>query len=112
MLFSIIWISFLIKLVIILVILLAQNAFADTATTADVTEKSAGATHVCGRNNAECTYDPRSDIFSDGGSDDDEEDNHEMKVAHVDGRNDLSDDDDEDEDLENGTQNLIFSKNN
>ncbi len=50
---------------------LAQDLFADTATTADVTEKSAGATHVCGRNSAECTYDPRSDIYSDGGSDDD-----------------------------------------
>ena len=59
------------KLVVFLVIFLAQNAFADTATTADVTEKSAGATHVCGRNNAECSYDPRSDIYSDGGSDDD-----------------------------------------
>ena len=52
-------------------VLLAQNVFADTETTADVTEKSAGATHVCGRNNAECTYDPRSDIYSDGGSNDD-----------------------------------------
>ena len=60
-----------IKLVVFLFIFLAQNALADTATTADVTEKSAGATHVCGRNNAECTYDPRSDIYSDGGSNDD-----------------------------------------
>ena len=50
---------------------LVKETFADTETTADVTEKSAGATHVCGRNNAECTYDPRSDIYSDGGSDDD-----------------------------------------
>ncbi len=50
---------------------LAQDLFADTATTADVTEKSSGATHVCGRNNAECTYDPRSNIYSDDGSDDD-----------------------------------------
>jgi len=47
------------------------KADADTKTTADVTEKSSGATHVCGRNNAECTYDPRSNIYSDGGSDDD-----------------------------------------
>ena len=61
----------IIKLVTILVIFLAQDVFADTETTADVTEKSAGATHVCGRNNAECTYDPRSNIYSDGGSDDD-----------------------------------------
>ena len=51
-------------------VLLAQNVFADTETTADVTEKSAGATHVC-ENGNECTYDPRSDIYSDGGSDDD-----------------------------------------
>jgi hypothetical protein len=55
----------------LLVIFLADNVFADTETTADVTEKSAGATHVCGRNSAECTYDPRSNIYSDGGSDDD-----------------------------------------
>ena len=61
----------IIRLVIILVIFLVQDVFADTETTADVTEKSAGATHVCGRNNAECTYDPRSNIYSDGGSDDD-----------------------------------------
>ena len=61
----------IIKLVVILVIFLVQDVFADTETTADVTEKSAGATHVCGRNNAECTYDPRSNIYSDGGSDDD-----------------------------------------
>ena len=61
-----------IRLVIILaVVFLARDAFADTETTADVTEKSAGATHVCGRNNAECTYDPRSNIYSDSGSDDD-----------------------------------------
>jgi len=61
-----------IRLVIILaVVFLARGAFADTETTADITEKSAGATHVCGRNNAECTYDPRSNIYSDSGSDDD-----------------------------------------
>ena len=62
----------IIRLVIILaVVFLARDAFADTETTADVTEKSAGATHVCGRNNAECTYDPRSNIYSDSGADDD-----------------------------------------
>ena len=44
---------------------------AETQTSADVTEKDAGATHLCGRNNTACTYDPRSDINSDGGSDDD-----------------------------------------
>jgi len=52
------------------VIFLAQTVSADTETTADVTEKSAGATHVC-ENGNNCTYDPRSDIYSDGGSDDD-----------------------------------------
>jgi hypothetical protein len=46
-------------------------AFADTETTEDVTEKSAGATHKCVRTNGSCTYDPRTDIWSDGGSDDD-----------------------------------------
>tara|TARA_B100000745_G_scaffold26290_1_gene17139 strand:+ start:141 stop:1358 length:1218 start_codon:yes stop_codon:yes gene_type:complete len=46
------------------------KADADTATTADVTEKSAGATHACERSSG-CTYDPRTDINSDGGSDDD-----------------------------------------
>ena len=54
----------------LLVIFLADNVFADTETTADVTEKSSGATHVC-ENGSNCTYDPRSDIYSDGGSDDD-----------------------------------------
>ena len=55
----------------LVITLLAQTSFAETETTADVTEKDAGATHLCGRNNAACTYDPRSDINSDGGSDDD-----------------------------------------
>ena len=60
-----------IRLIIILaVVFLARGAFADTETTADVTEKSAGATHVC-ENGSNCTYDPRSNIYSDGGSDDD-----------------------------------------
>ena len=53
------------------VLLSIGKAEAETETSADITEKSAGATHVCGRNNANCTYDPRSDIYSDGGSDDD-----------------------------------------
>ena len=46
------------------------TARADTKTTADVTEKSSGATHACERSSG-CTYDPRTDINSDGGSDDD-----------------------------------------
>jgi len=53
---------------VLVALLLCTNAFAET--TADVTEKDAGATHVC-ENGSNCTYDPRSDINSDGGSDDD-----------------------------------------
>jgi len=56
----------------LVMIFLAQTyAFAETETTADVTEKSAGATHECVRTGGSCTYDPRTDIWSDGGSDDD-----------------------------------------
>ena len=56
----------------LVVIFLAQTpVFAETETTADVTEKSAGATHECVRTGGSCTYDPRTDIWSDGGSDDD-----------------------------------------
>ena len=47
------------------------KADADTATTADVTEKSAGATHECTRTGGQCGADPRTDIWSDGGTDDD-----------------------------------------
>ena len=47
------------------------NADAETETTADVTEKSAGATHECTRNSGQCSWDPRTDIWSDGGTDDD-----------------------------------------
>jgi len=56
----------------LVMIFLAQTpVFADTETTADVTEKSAGASHTCLRTGGACTYDPRSDINSDSGSDDD-----------------------------------------
>ena len=56
----------------LVIIFLAQTyAFADTETSADVTEKSAGASHTCLRTGGACTYDPRSDINSDSGSDDD-----------------------------------------
>jgi len=56
----------------LVMIFLAQTyAFAETETTADVTEKSAGATHECVRTGGSCSYDPRTDIWSDGGSDDD-----------------------------------------
>jgi len=62
----------IIRLVIILaVVFLARGAFADTETTADVTEKSAGATHECTRTGGQCSADPRTDIWSDGGTDDD-----------------------------------------
>ena len=56
--------------VVLIILLFCTPVFADTETTADVTEKSAGATHVC-ENGGNCTYDPRSNIYSDGGSDDD-----------------------------------------
>jgi hypothetical protein len=56
--------------VVLIILLFCTPVFADTATTADVTEKSAGATHVCESGN-NCLYDPRSNIYSDGGSDDD-----------------------------------------
>ena len=55
---------------LLLILLLTTGAFADELVTDDVTEKDAGATHVC-ENGSNCTYDPRSDIYSDGGSDDD-----------------------------------------
>ena len=56
----------------LVMIFLAQTpVFADTETSADITEKSAGASHTCLRSGGACTYDPRSDINSDSGSDDD-----------------------------------------
>ena len=56
---------------LLLILLLSTSAFAETETTADVTEKDAGATHICARGNDECRADPRTDIYSDGGIDDD-----------------------------------------
>ena len=56
---------------VLVALLLCTNAFAETATTADVTEKDAGATHACSRNDGQCGADPRTDIWSDSGSDDD-----------------------------------------
>ena len=49
----------------------SADGYAETETTADVTEKSAGATHECVRTGGQCSYDPRTDIWSDGGTDDD-----------------------------------------
>ena len=49
----------------------SADGYAETETTADVTEKSAGATHECTRNSGQCSWDPRTDIWSDGGTDDD-----------------------------------------
>ena len=43
----------------------------ETNTTADVTERSAGASAVCVRTGGSCPYDPRTSIYSDGGNDDD-----------------------------------------
>jgi hypothetical protein len=54
---------------VLVALLLCTNAFAET--TADVTEKSAGATHACSRTDGSCGADPRTDIWSDSGSDDD-----------------------------------------
>ena len=45
--------------------------YAETETTADVTELSAGATTSCGTRCTNYNFDPRSDIHSDGGDDDD-----------------------------------------
>ena len=59
------------RLATILVIFLAQNAFADTKTTADVTENSAGAETSCSTRCTNWNFDPRTDIHSDGGDDDD-----------------------------------------
>jgi len=56
--------------VVLIVLLFCTPVFADTTTTADVTEKAMGATHTCEEGN-NCTYDPRSNIYSDGGYDDD-----------------------------------------
>jgi len=56
---------------LLLILLLSTGAFADELVTDDITEKDAGATHKCLRTNGSCTYDPRTDIWSDGGSDDD-----------------------------------------
>ena len=50
------------KLTVFLVILLAQNAFADTKTTADVTEDSAGAETSCSTRCTNYNFDPRTDI--------------------------------------------------
>jgi len=49
----------------------SSDGYAETETTVDVTEKSAGATHECTRNSGQCSWDPRTDIWSDGGTDDD-----------------------------------------
>ena len=46
-------------------------AEADTKTTADVTENSAGAETSCSTRCTNWNFDPRTDIHSDGGDDDD-----------------------------------------
>jgi hypothetical protein len=57
--------------VILIVLLFCTHAFADTETTADVTENSAGAETSCSPICEAYNFDPRSDIASDGGDDDD-----------------------------------------
>jgi len=55
----------------LVMIFLAQTpVFAETETTVDVTEQSAGATVLCSRNDSECTADPRNDLYRSDGSDD------------------------------------------
>ena len=44
--------------------------FAETETTVDVTEQSAGATALCSRNDSECTADPRNNLYRSDGNDD------------------------------------------
>jgi hypothetical protein len=36
----------------------SSDGYAETETTVDVTEKSAGATHECTRNSGQCSWDP------------------------------------------------------
>ena len=44
--------------------------FAETETTVDVTEQSAGATALCSRNDSECIADPRNNLYRSDGNDD------------------------------------------
>ena len=57
--------------VILIFLLFTTLAEADTKTTADVTEDSAGAETSCSSRCTNWNFDPRSDIASDGGDDDD-----------------------------------------
>ena len=60
----------LIVAVLIWVLLWIGNADAETETTVDVTEQSAGATALCSRNDSECTADPRNNLYRSDGNDD------------------------------------------
>ena len=60
----------LIAAVMIWVLLWIGNADAETETTVDVTEQSAGATALCSRNDSECTADPRNNLYRSDGNDD------------------------------------------
>ena len=55
----------------IMTLWIGSVGYAETETTADVTELSAGATTSCGTRCTNYNFDPRSDINSDGGDDDD-----------------------------------------
>ena len=52
------------------VLLWIGDAEAETETTVDVTEQSAGATALCSRNDSECTADPRNNLYRSDGNDD------------------------------------------
>ena len=54
-----------------MILWIGSVGYAETETTADVTENSAGATTSCGTRCTNYNFDPRSDINSDGGDDDD-----------------------------------------
>jgi hypothetical protein len=41
-----------------------DQAYAETETSADITERDAGATHECVRTGGQCPYDPRTDYWS------------------------------------------------
>jgi hypothetical protein len=60
----------LIAAVMIWVLLWIGSADAETETTEDVTEQSAGATALCSRNDSECIADPRNNLYRSDGNDD------------------------------------------
>ena len=60
----------IITAIMIWTLLWIGDAEAETETTVDVTEQSAGATALCSRNDSECTADPRNNLYRSDGNDD------------------------------------------